>query len=337
MLSSQAAAARDANRLDEAAVLYRQALALKADWAEGWWSLGTLLYDRDSYADAAGAFRKVVELTPKSGMASVMLGLCEAKLGQNQAARRHIEAGRKLGIGENPELRRVMLYTQGTLLLAEGNFAGAQDTLGTLARDGVEQEELILALGQAVLGIRSLPADKTTREIVRRAGRAERFAARNEAPAALREYRTLAADAPEFRNVQFAYGRYLLTIHQNAEAIEAFQREIANTPNHLLARLGIAGICVVTDPAAGLPYAEQAVKLAPRLAEARYLLGMLLLDTGATERAIAELEAARSADANQAKIYFALSRAYATANRSEDAERARAMFGRLNAESGSPN
>ncbi|HVX67120.1 MAG TPA: tetratricopeptide repeat protein, partial [Bryobacteraceae bacterium] len=178
------------------------------------------------------------------------------------------------------------------------------------------------------------PDDKTAREIVRRAGRAEYFAARNEFAAAMRAYSSLAADAPKFRNMQFAYGRFLLANHQNRQAVEAFQREIENRPNHLLARLGIAGIYMTTDPAAGLPYAEQAVKLAPRLAEAHYLLGMILLDTGKTARAIQELETARSSEPDEAKIHFALSRAYAAANRPQDAARARAEFGRLNRQSG---
>jgi tetratricopeptide (TPR) repeat protein len=334
-LSSQANEARDANRPEEAIGLYRKALRLRPEWAEGWWSIGTLLYDRDDYSDAAGALQKAAELSPKSGVALVMLGLCEAKLGRNQDALRHIGAGRNLGIGDNPGLRPVMLYTEGTLLVAAGEFGAAQSTLGLLAREGVDSEELIVGLGQAVLGIRNLsPDDTATREIVRRAGWAEHCAARGEFAAAMREYGGLAADAPKFHNVQFAYGRFLLANHEDGKAVEAFQREIANRPNHLLARLGIAGIYIVTDPAAGLPYAEEAVKLAPRLAEAHYLLGMILLGTGKTARAIQELETARTGEPEQAKIYFALSRAYAAANRREDAARARAAFGRLNKQTG---
>jgi cytochrome c-type biogenesis protein CcmH/NrfG len=48
-LSTEAAAARDANRLDDALSLYKKALALKPSWAEGWWSLGKIAYDRNSY------------------------------------------------------------------------------------------------------------------------------------------------------------------------------------------------------------------------------------------------------------------------------------------------
>jgi predicted Zn-dependent protease len=228
-----------------------------------------------------------------------------------------------------------MLYTQGTLLLAAGEFSKAQEALDLLARAGADQEELMEALGESVLGIRPgdlASADSAEREVVRRAGRAEHVAARGDVHAALAEYGRLAASAPQFHNVQFAYGRFLLANHFDGRAVEAFRREIENSPQHLLARLGIAGIMVETDPAAGLPYAEQAVQLAPGLAEAHYLLGMLLLGTGAVEKAIVELETAEHKDPGDPRVYFALGRAYAMTHRMEDAARARAEFARLSKE-----
>ena len=49
-LSTKAAAARDAGKSNDAIQLYRAALNLHSDWAEGWWYLGTLNYDADRYA-----------------------------------------------------------------------------------------------------------------------------------------------------------------------------------------------------------------------------------------------------------------------------------------------
>ena len=46
-LSTRADAAREAGRLDEAVPLYRKALAVRPTWKEGWWALGTILYDQD--------------------------------------------------------------------------------------------------------------------------------------------------------------------------------------------------------------------------------------------------------------------------------------------------
>ena len=334
-LVEQANAARESDRTDDALVLYRKALALQPAWAEGWWYIGTLLYDRDDYAGAASALRKAVELSPQSGKALAMLGLSEAKLGRNGDALKHIEKGWALGAGGDESLRRVLLFTRGTLLLAAGEFSKAQEALDLLAHEGADQEELIDALGESVLGIRPedlASADSAKREVIRRAGRAEHLAAGGDMHAALAEYGSLAASAPKFHNVQFAYGRFLLANHLDDQAVAAFRREIENSPRHLLARLGIAGILVNTDPPAGLPYAEEAVRLGPGLAEAHYLLAMLLLATDAVERAIAELETAERQDPADPRVYFALGKAYAKANRMEDAARARAHFAQLTKE-----
>src|SRR5271165_3780247 len=103
VVAENAGQAREANRIGEAMALYRQALALRPEWAEGWWYLGTLLYDRDEYREATGAFEKAVALSPRSGNAAAMLGLAEARLGRNQQALHALERARTLGIGEDPE------------------------------------------------------------------------------------------------------------------------------------------------------------------------------------------------------------------------------------------
>ncbi|MGA8030105.1 MAG: tetratricopeptide repeat protein [Bryobacteraceae bacterium] len=333
-LAANASQARDSDHLEEAAALYKKALALRPAWAEGWWYLGTLLYDQDAYAAAASALHKLVLLRPQDGNAFAMLGLSEVKLRRNQDALAHIQKGRHLGLSDDPRLRSAAMYNEGMLLLETGAFEQAQETLDALCREGVDQPELIMGLGSAVLGIppsKMPPGDKSIRDMLWQAGWAEHFAAqRDQLAEALREYQRLAADFPKAHNVQFAYGRFLLDKHYDAEAVEAFSRELQNSPSHLLARLGIAAIEERTDPAAGLPYAEEAVKLNPKLAEGHYLLGMLLLDTGDAARAITELETAQRSTPDDPRIYFGLGRAYAKVHRDQDAARAREIFARLN-------
>ena len=52
-LAAQATAARRANRIPEAIDLYRQAVAARSSWLEGWWFLGTLSYAGYRYGDSA--------------------------------------------------------------------------------------------------------------------------------------------------------------------------------------------------------------------------------------------------------------------------------------------
>ncbi|MFN2515156.1 MAG: tetratricopeptide repeat protein [Pyrinomonadaceae bacterium] len=333
-LAAQASQARDANRLDEAIALYRQALRLRPSWDEGWFYLATLLYEGDSWADASQAFKETTKLNPKVGTAWVMLGLCEFKLGRFSDALTHIQQGRRLGTPADPQFNYVMLYHEGLLLLGKGEFERAQETLGLLSSDGVENEDLTTALGLSVLRISFsdlLAGDSALRELVRRAGRAEYLAAQKKFDEALSEYDRLATDFPKAQNVQYAYGRFLIASNRDEKAIAAFKREIENTPNHLSARLWIADTRLrLKDAPGGLLYAEEAVKLYPKVPLGHLLLGLLLLDTGQTARAITELETARASLQSDPKIHFALGRAYTRAGRKEDAESARATFTRLN-------
>lgn len=334
-LAAEANAARELGRLDEAAELYRRALRERPRWDEGWWYLATLLYDRDRYAEAADAFARAAELQPKVGGPRAMLALCEFRLGRYDDAFRHIQQARQLGIVENPELVRVLRYHESLLLLLRGEFEIAQQNLDAMAFEGVESENLILALGLAVLRVPSLPSQvppgSRDHELIRRAGWAALQSARRNTADAQREFEHLVADFPKTPNVQYAFGRYLLAHRDDEGALAAFQRELENSPDSVMARLQIAYIRLKNkEAAAGLPYAEEAVKLSRGAPMGHYLLGRILFDTGENARAIEELETAQRLAPEEPKVHFALSRAYAKANRKADAERARETFLRLN-------
>lgn len=328
--------ASEANDLREAIPLYRHALALRPQWAEGWWSLGTILYDRDNYLEAARAFRKVVALQPDHGSARAMLGLCEFELGQDSAALRDIHQGRQLGIHPDPQLRRVVLFHEGVLLLRKGNFENAQQVFDLVSRDGVEGNELLLYLGMSVLRIlpaNAPPEGSTAREIALRAGRAESFAASKHSDEARKEYGQLADESPQTANIHYAYGRFLLELREIDAAVAEFQREIQNNPGHVLARLEIAAVRYGLDSVDGVKYAEQAVKLDPQRPFGHYILGLLYLDTNNFADAISELESAKRSYPNVPEVYFALGNAYARSGRKAAATRARATFTRLKAQS----
>ena len=334
-LSAQAEDARRSNRTVEAIGLYRKALSTRPRWVEGWWHLATLLYDRDAYVEAAVAFRKAASLNPAVGTAWAMLGLCEVKLGQNDTALVHLQRGRRLGTSADPQFRHVMLYQEGLLLLGKGEFERAQETLGLLSADGVESEDLTIALGLSVLRVPRADlqqGESPDHELLGLAGRAEHLAAQRRFDEALSEYERLVAKFPVTRNVHYDIGRYFVARTQPERAVAAFEREIEVSPDHVPARLGIAAIKAETDPAGALSYAEEAVRLNPRIPLGHYLLGSLLLHTDQTARAIAELETAERSVHRDPAVYYALGRAYTKAGRPRDAENARATFKRLTEE-----
>jgi tetratricopeptide (TPR) repeat protein len=335
-LSAQAQQASEENRLDDAIVLYRKALALRPTWADGWWSLGTIQYDRDQYKEAATAFRKVIALQPDKGSPRVMLGLCEFELGDDDGALKYIEEGKKRGLNPDEQFQRVMLYHEGILLLRKGRFNRAGEMFSDLSKLGVQNDELLLALGMAALRMlpKGLLEEGTPgREVVRRVGRAEGLVAAKKFDAAKQEYNSLVSDYPEFPNIHYALGRFLLELSDVDGAVAAFQQEIRNSPNHIPARLQIAAARYRLDSSDGLKYAEEAVKLDPGEPFGHYLLGLLYLDTGNFSVAISELEIAKRSYVNIPDVYFALGNAYARAGRKQEAAQARAAFTRLNAES----
>ncbi len=334
-LIAEATRAREAGMVDDAAELYRRALALRPKWGEGWWYLATLLYDLDRYKEASAAFRETTRLLPKTGAPWIMLGLCEFQLELYDEALQHLRQGRQLGIGDNKELVRVARYHEAMLLLRRGEFESAQRSLAAQASDGLSSENLIIALGLAVLRMPVLPKSidpaYRDRELIRRVGWAELQFAQKNLGDAQQEYERIVADHPKTPGVQYGYGRYLVANQNEEAAVAAFLREIEISPQHALARFQIAYIKLqANDAPAGLPYAEEGVRLRPQLALGQYVLGRLLFDAGQHTRAVDVLETARRLAPDDPKIHFSLARAYLRTNRKADADRARAEFVRLN-------
>ena len=332
-LSAQADAARAADHLDQATALYRKALALRPAWSEGWWSLGTVQYDRGKYAEAARAFQKLIALKPKhgDGMALVMLGLCEFELGHDRNALRYIEQGKNIGIAKDNQLQDVMGYHEGILLQRFGKFEGAREVLDELCANGVHSRELANGLGMVALQMRDKdpPLQEPAAQIVARVGVATCLAAQHKFDQAQQVITAVVQQYPDFPYIHYAYGRLLLDVDHPKAATQQFEQEIKDNPGDAIARLQIAAVKYRVDSAAGLPYAEEAVKLDPNYPFGHYLLGLLLLDTGSYQKAIPELEIARHDFPQEAQVYFALGSAYAHVGRKQDATRARATFARL--------
>ncbi|MFN0112755.1 MAG: tetratricopeptide repeat protein [Blastocatellia bacterium] len=333
-ISAQANQQREAGNFDEAIKLYQQGVAAKPRWEEGWWYLATLLYEQDRYEEAVKAFSRVAALQPKVGAPVAMQGLCEYRLGRYDDAFLHLQQGRQRGVGDNQDLARIMRFHEATLFLLRGDFETAQRAFHGLATEGSNTQDLMIGLGLSILRISALPKqidlNHRDRDLIRRAGLAQHYHAQLNAADSRIEFERLAKDFPATPNVQYAYGRFLIDTRDDDTAIAAFEKEIANSPSHALARLQIAYIKLRNkDPEAGIKLSEEAVRLTPRLPLGHYVLGRCLFETGENKRAIEELEIAQRMAPSEARVYYVLARAYAKANRKEDAERARETFARL--------
>jgi len=331
-LSRQAQAARDVNRLDEAVSLYQKALALNPKWAEGWFDLGTIEYDHNNFAAAARAFRQVLPLAPKEGTAHALLGLCEYELGEYDNALKHIDEASALGIARNQQFRQVVLYHEGLLNLRMSRFEAAHEAFGQICRENTANPDTLVAMGMTALRLPGAPTPEqssASNGVIPRLGHAACLAAAQKYDEARPEFAALVNEHPDYPNIHYAYGRFLAEVNDIPAAVQQFQLEIKNNQKDITSRLEIASNEYKIDSAAGIPYAEEAVRLAPQVAFGHYLLGLLYLDTDAADKALPELQIAAKAFPRDAQIFFALGTAYSRTGDKEKAAQARATYEKL--------
>lgn len=323
--------ARLAGRLDEALELYVKALRIRSNWADGWWNVGAILYEKDRYAEAREAFRNLVTLDPKRGIGWGMLGLCEFQTREYDRAIVSLQRGRILGFSNNREIESVVRYHTALLYIRFEQFEVAYDILNEFMRVGNESPKVLEAFGLALLRMpflpNEIPPDK--REQVLIAGQAGLHMAARRMDQARSTFDNLLTRYPDAPNVHYAFGVFLL--NQDADAaLKEFSRELEISPSHHPAMVQMAFEYLKRDEYnTALPLAEKAVQLAPNMFAARNVLGRTLLELGQVERAVKELEEGVRLAPSSPEMHFALARAYTRAGRKEDAARERETFKRL--------
>jgi tetratricopeptide (TPR) repeat protein len=345
-LAERAQAAMDADRVPEAIWLYDHAIRLRPDWPEGWWHLGTLLFDAGRFREARDAFAHFASIERKQpGPGFAMLGLSEFQLKHYARALQALERGRKLGLGTNPDFVRSVLLNDGitNALLGKPEIALLRLTLAAnqIASAHPEAPEdavladlkLLDAFGIAALRIPKLPSNLAALQIpvVHLAGRAQALIALQDRVAAETEFKRLLALYPSEPGVHYMFGVFLLEEHPSP-AIDEFLREIEVSPSHQAARIQLAlELLRTADFEQGLKYAREAVALAPQNFVAHVACGRLWLALGKTDRALQELRTAVKLAPGSPDAHFALSQALSEAGRNGEAARERAEFERLKA------
>jgi hypothetical protein len=144
-LAARAAAARRANQIPEAIELYWQALALKGDWPEGWWFVGTLSYSLYRDADCEEALGPFVRLDQARAWA--LDGLCEFETGHYEAALPHLEKGLAAPGGLAVEVEAGARFHDGMLLTRAAQFSRGWRQLEWFARMGPGEPSVVAAIG----------------------------------------------------------------------------------------------------------------------------------------------------------------------------------------------
>jgi len=325
-LAEKAAAARRANQIPEAIAFYRQAVELRALWAEGWWFLGTLSYASFQYADCQDAFDKFVKLDDKRPLAWTLLGLCEFETGAYDRALDHLRRG-LAGEDLAPDVEPVARFHYGLLLSRAGNFDQGRRELERYARGAAREPMLVEGLGLNALHERWLPNEipAERRALIEKAGIATSHWILGETDRAESGFQELLQEYPTAAGVHYLYGFYLSSTRPG-QAMAELRRELELDPANADAAAMLALLLMHTeDTAKALRLAEAAATEQPSDALAEYACGEVLAETGDARTAIAYLEAAERLDPAVLQYRMALAGAYSQTGRYEDARRERKL------------
>ena len=330
--ASQAAAeARIQNRIEDAIGLYRQAVQLHPSWTEGWWFLGELLYDQNDYPEARDSLRRLIALDQTTGPGFALLGLCEFETKDYAKSLNHIYQARRLGLGDDPQIRRVVLFHEMLLLTRIEEYESAMQVLMSVVKDGGAGPAVIVAAGIAGLRRPIFPEELPPgdKDLIESAGRAVCAMALRDPAAAQTSFAELVAAYPKAPNVHYLYGSFLSATDKDAGLLE-YQKELELNPKHTEALATIA----LEHEARGdldtaISYARRAVEADAHFFGAHAVLGKLLANAGQAEAGIKELEIARQQAPDSPQVHFSLATAYSMAGKKAEAARERAEFARL--------
>jgi tetratricopeptide (TPR) repeat protein len=330
-LARRAREAHEAARTAEAVDLYRKAVEARADWDEGWWYLGALLYESRKCEEAEPAFARFLELKPKTGAGWVIRGVCAYDRGDHPQAAAWIQQGVDLGLGGNTELQRVAAARLAFALVKIGRFELAIQPLTLLARLSPDEPGLVEATGLALMRLPYLPSEVPAerRDLVQKLGRAASGQLGRRGDEAAKLYEELVGAYPDDPRVRYAYGVFLLR-SGNDKGLAELRRAVELDPDDVMSRLELAfELLLHGGYAEAKEHATKAAARAPSLFAARNALGRALVELGELEAGIRELEVAVRLAPESAETHFTLARAYAKAGRAEDAARERAAFSQI--------
>lgn len=210
-LVSRAGAARDQSDIPQAIELYNQAVALKPDWPDGWWYLGSLQYATNAYPEAIDSLTRYLQLMPKAAPAFALRGLSEFETAEYPAALQDIQQALSLGAANQSRNEEILRYHEALLETHAGRFQDALQTFKYFAEKGINNPELLQAIGLAGLQVASFPKDIAAgqEDLFLTAGNAAyRFMAGGEKDADS-AFQDLFQRFPATQNAHYLYG-YLL-------------------------------------------------------------------------------------------------------------------------------
>lgn len=310
---------------DEAMSLFRKGLALRPDWDEGLWYLGTLYYDHENYLEARDSLRRYLAWHPEKGAGWALVGMSDYKLREYGHAREDLRRALAEGLQDNEELAGPVYYYSALLLTREERFLDSAALLYLLHRGENEKIRVnvpldiplgLNALGYAMLP-EELPADRV--ELVTQTGVAvfARFEERRDEAKDILE--KLLRRYPDEQGLHFQYGMVLLAEHAEA-GVGEMQTVIKLAPSNSEPHLSLAEYYRdIGQNKEALAHVDRALELDSTLVSAYLLKGQILQASGDNSAAIEQFARARKLAPTDTRVLWDLIRAYHKAGREQDA------------------
>ncbi|MDQ3280203.1 MAG: sulfatase-like hydrolase/transferase [Acidobacteriota bacterium] len=206
----------DERHNDEAIAAMRQLLAHNPRLNDVWSKLGELLVATGQYDQAIAAYHSAIAQSERfSPDLALGLGFAYLEAGKNNEAAKHAE----LALKESPREAHELLAR---VMLAEGRFADAEQHARAAIEIGDRQPRSILLLAEVQRGAGRLQdALQTVDEATRRANDLE---------------------VPHLYGADYLRGDILARLDRPDEAMRAYEREIAMSPDHLQSYANLAVI-----------------------------------------------------------------------------------------------
>jgi tetratricopeptide (TPR) repeat protein len=326
------AAAQQRGDLNSAAEAYRRAIEFDPMFAEAHANLGAVLARLGQYEEAVSSVERALAINPKLTAARLNLGLAHYRAGVLAAA---LAAFQAVHAAEPSLLQARQLL--GLVLVELGRDADAIPHLEASAQ-AADEPAVLFALGRAYSRRGDPQADAI----------ADRLATLPEGKAlwhqlrglvlqrddrhqnALEAFEAAAALNPALPQLSVNAGVSRLALGDRDGARKAFASALARSDRDAAAHVYLAWMDEQDDRLLDARrHAEQAVTLDGDLAEARGLLGRILLKQGTSRPAVQHLEAAVAAEPRNASWRFLLGQAYQRTEQTDAAAREFAEARRL--------
>ncbi len=320
--------AADASDFEHAAELYEKALRLRPSWSAGWNQLGFSFYQRKRFTEARDAYRRSAQFNPNNGPSWAFIGLCEYELKDYQHAFGDLVQGKGLGLGSDHDLQVIVRYHLALLWITAGEFQLGLKELEWFAQKEEANNDIIQAIGLAVLRIPLFPQDSPPgrHDLIMKAGEAGFAEGAHYSQEARTAYDNLVATYPNEPNVHYAYGRFISNVDPDI-ALEQYQKELEVSPSHVQARIEAGYLCMKKGEFdRALSFARVAEKVDPKNSLPHNLAGRILFEMGKTSEAVPELEEATRLAPNIVDFHMNLARAYQKEGKSTMAAKELAVF-----------